>query len=271
MKIYNYPDHKMLFKNVEIAGGVNYFLYKANYNGDVEFNECYQDKQDSISRPLFESDLDIIISMNGLVYVLNKVRSFNDFEPLTNITLGRNAFGIVGKKENVENITFAQPFKDAVEVRCAYEEIRYIKKENITKNKELIDKWKVFTSKGNGGAGILADNKPVAILGKAFIGKPNSVCTDSLIPIGNFQTEAEALNLQKYMTTKFLRFMAGILKVSQNIYQNVYQFVPIQNFTEKSDINWNNEISNIDKQLYEKYKFSEAEIAYIESMIKPME
>ena len=60
----------------------------------------------------------------------------------------------------------------------------------------------------------------VSIIGKAFVGEPNSICTDSLIPIGCFDTPTEAENVQKYMSTKFLRFMVGILKVSQNIYRN---------------------------------------------------
>lgn len=65
--------------------------------------------------------------------------------------------------------------------------------------------------------------------------------------------------------------MVGILKVSQNIYRNVYAFVPLQDFTSKSDIDWSKPISNIDKQLYKKYALSKEEIEYIEKMIKPME
>jgi hypothetical protein len=64
--------------------------------------------------------------------------------------------------------------------------------------------------------------------------------------------------------------MVGILKTSQNILQNVYQFVPIQDFTPESDIDWTKSIEDIDKQLYEKYKLSNEEIEFIEKMIKPM-
>ena len=130
-----------------------------------------------------------------------------------------------------------------------------------------MNKWKVFISKGNGGAGTLGDEKQVAILGKPYLGKAKSVCTDSLIPIGCFDTEAEALNLQKYIKTKLLRYIVGILKVSQN----VYQFVPLQDFTEKSDIDWSKSVAEINQQLYKKYNLSDEEIAFIESMIKPME
>ena len=132
-------------------------------------------------------------------------------------------------------------------------------------------KYKIFTSKGNGGAGLLSDEKQVSILGKAYLALPFTVCTDSLIPIGCFDTQEEAENLQKYMSTKFLRFIVGILKVSQNVYQNVYQFVPVQNFTNNSDIDWNKSINEIDKQLYVKYNLSLEEIDMIESKIKHMD
>ena len=73
------------------------------------------------------------------------------------------------------------------------------------------------------------------------------------------------------MKTKFLRFMVGVLKVSQNIYQNVYKLVPLQDFTDKSDIDWSLSISEIDAQLYTKYNLSDTERNYIEYIIKPME
>jgi hypothetical protein len=148
-------------------------------------------------------------------------------------------------------------------LRCAYEQILYIKRSHITRNKELVDKWKVFTSKANGGAGLLSDNRQVAIIGKAYIGIPKTACSDSLIPLGSFDNEIEAINLQKYLSGKFLRFMVGILKTSQNINQNVYRFVPLQDFTGASDIDWSKSIKEIDQQLYEKYGLSEDEIDYI--------
>ena len=92
-----------------------------------------------------------------------------------------------------------------------------------------------------------------------------------MIPFGAFDNKLEAINLQKYMMTKFLRFMVGILKVSQNLYQNVYQFVPLQDFTSESDIDWSKSVAEIDQQLYAKYGLDESEIAFIESKIKPME
>ena len=270
LKIFNYPDNKQLFDNVSI-GSMNYFLYDSKYNGDVSFTECNANEKFTTKRPLFEPGLDIIISMNNMISIVDKIRKHPDFVSFTTITQGRNAFGIAGKASELEKITSISYFDNSLELRCAYEKICYIDKKYASKNEDLIYKWKVFTSKGNGGAGTLTKGKSVAVLGKAYIGAPGTVCTDSLIPIGCFDTQYEAESLQKYMSTKFLRFMVGVLKVSQNVYQNVYQFVPVQNFTNTSEIDWSKDIQDIDNQLYKKYNFNDKQIKYIEDMIKTME
>ncbi len=266
--IKNYPIASNVFPDVFIAGGVNYYLYDKNYSGKVEFSVCTDNKVVTQIRNLFEEGLDIIVSSSENYAMVQKLQD-SKFVSLTTITKGRDAFGITGK--NANNISSDSAFENAYELRCAHEEIRYVSKDKITKNIDLADKWKIFISKGNGGAGTLGDGKPVAILGKPYIGKARSVCTDSLIPIGSFDTKKEAINLQKYIKTKFLRYMVGILKVSQNVYQNVYQFVPLQDFTDKSDIDWSKSVAEIDRQLYKKYNLDDSEIAFIESMIKPME
>lgn len=268
VSIYNYSIASNVFNNVWIAGGVNYYLYDRDYSGKVDFYTCNNIKKEKQTRDLFEEGLDIVINSGENYAILQKVRKGN-FVSLTTITKGRDAFGITGK--NAKNVSEAIFFDGAYELRCAHEEIRYVKKDIITKNMDIANKWKVFISKGNGGAGTLGDEKQVAILGKPYLGKAKSVCTDSLIPIGCFDTEAEALNLQKYIKTKFLRYIVGILKVSQNVSQNVYQFVPLQDFTEKSDIDWSKSVVEIDQQLYAKYSLNDEEISFIESMIKPME
>ena len=267
-KIYNFPIASNVFDNVWIAGGVNYYLYDTSYSDKVEFYSISDGKRIKQLRCLFEEGLDIILSNGEVFALLQKIRNEN-FVSLTTITKGRDAFGITGK--NASGISSAEYFDGAYELRCAHEEIRYVSHDSISKNIDIADSWKVFISKGNGGAGTLGDGKPVSILGKPYIGKEKSVCTDSLIPIGCFNTKKEASNLQKYLKSKFLRYLVGVLKVSQNVYQNVYQFVPLQDFTDKSDIDWSKSVAEIDQQLYAKYNLDETEKAFIESMIKPME
>ena len=87
----------------------------------------------------------------------------------------------------------------------------------------------------------------------------------------DFDNEQEALNLRKYMISKFFRCMVGCLKTSQDIYQVAYTFVPMQDFTAQSDIDWTKSVAEVDQQLYRKYNLSAEEIAFIEEKIKPME
>lgn len=270
VSIYNYPNNKLLFKNVEIAGGVNYFLYNREHSGDVDFIECSENSRETIRRPLFEEGVNVIIALNKSVSILNKVRNAEGFSSLSLMATGRNAFGIVGKESELKKITSEKPQKGYAQIICAHEEKRYIEESLIQKNVEIFNSWKIFTSKANGGAGLLGDDKPVSIIGKSYVAAPKVCCTDSLIPIGCFETEEEATNLQKYMRTKFLRYLAGILKTSQNLYQGIYKFVPVQDFTSKSDINWMASIDNIDKQLYKKYGLSNDEVCCIETAIKEM-
>ena len=240
-----------VFQGAEL-GSINYYLYDKQYLGDVEF---YNDEDGSVvTRPLFEKGMSQIIPLNSMVSILNKVINSENFVSMTTITKGRNAFGLTGKEAN--SITTEYSKEDDFEVRCSYERIRYISKNKITKNVELANKYKVFMSKANGAAGILGEKEQVSILGKPYLGSKGTICTDSLIPIGEFDNEIEMNNLYMYLQTKFLRFMVGVLKSSQNIYQIVYKFVPIQDFTEKSDIDWSTPIDNIDEKLFDKYNIS---------------
>lgn len=260
-------DGKKLFPNTEL-GVVSYYLWNSHHVGNVKFVErgivpC------EMSRPLFEDGLDIILPQNKFVAIIKKVFR-GEFVSLNTISTGRDAFGINGK--GFDKRSSASAFEGSVKVQCAYEEVRYVKRSSVAqKGVAILDSYKVFTSKGNGGAGLLTEGKTVSILGKAYVAEPGTACTDSLIPFGKFNSKSQAYNLQKYMGTKFLRFLVGILKVSQNLYQNVYSFVPLQNFTKNSDIDWSKSLSEIDQQLYKKYKLTKEEIDFIESMIKPME
>lgn len=264
-KIYNYKDEKEIFDNVEIKGGINYFLYEQDYDDKVEFVNCYRGENDISYRNLFEEGMDIIIN-NGKDYPILKKVQDKDFRSLMEITTGRNAFGIIGKPSIINSISKKEKFEGCCELRCKANEIRYIEESAVTKNIDIFNNYKVFVSKSAGNP-----NSDFKVIGIPYIGEKKSACTDSLIPIGNFKTLYEATSLQKYIKTKFLRFMVSILKTSQNVTQIVYRFVPMQDFTNKSDIDWNKAIHNIDLQLYKKYKLTDDEINYIESKIKEME
>lgn len=128
-----------------------------------------------------------------------------------------------------------------------------------------LDNWKVFLPKSN-GSGALGE-----VLSAPLIGEPLTGCTESFIQIGSFATKAMAESCMKYIKTKFCRTMLGTLKVTQDNPKSVWKNVPIQDFTEKSDIDWSKPVTDIDKQLYTKYKLDEKEINFIETHVKLMD
>lgn len=244
--------------------GINYFLIENKYQDKVYFTNFDNNIKTTEKRNLFEDDLDIIISNSKDYSLLQKINNEN-FISLTTITKGRNVFGIIGKISFLNKIAKNESFQNSFQLRCKANEIKYIEKLSVVKGIDVFEKYKVFISKSAGDP-----NKDFKVIGESYIGKPFEACTDSLIPIGKFDTLEEATNLQKYLKTKFLRYLVSILKTSQNVTQIVYKFVPLQDFTENSDINWSKTIPEIDQQLYRKYNLSEEEITFIESMIKPM-
>lgn len=106
------------------------------------------------------------------------------------------------------------------------------------------------------------------VLGKSVIAPPLTGSTQTFLSIGAFDTEAEALNCQKYINTKFARAMLSILKVTQHNPPDTWQFVPLQDFSAESDIDWSKPLWDIDAQLYRKYNLSKAEIDFIERHIE---
>jgi hypothetical protein len=95
--------------------------------------------------------------------------------------------------------------------------------------------------------------------------------TDTFISVGRFSALFEAENCMKYIKTKIARTMLGVLKATQHNPKSTWRYVPLQNFTKKSDIDWSESVSGIDWQLYKKYGLTKEEIDFIESKIKPME
>lgn len=269
-EIHNYLNGKEVFGEVN-TGSVNYFVWDKNYIGDTRFYEINKSKITYSDRPLFEKDMDEILSMNSMVSILRKVVS-NNFESMMNIVSERNPYKVPDTNSKLEKeMVVKEDAEHSIKIMCAFERIMFVKKEVIRENINLINKYKVFTSKMNGGAGTLMDDKEVSIIGRAFIGEPGSICSGALVSIGNFDTKEECGNLYKYMQTKFLRFMVGLMKSSQAIYRNVYKYVPLQDYTTNSDIDWSKPINEIDKQLYLKYNLSEEEIDLIENKIKSMD
>lgn len=263
-KMHIYPTTDDVFKGVVIKGGVNFFLIDDTYCGKTEFHTIKNGTDCVEMRNLFEDGFDIVFR-SSLDYEIVK-KATKDNTSLFDISTGRNAFGIIGKPASLKKQTTESKQRDSIVVHCKNGEIRYIDKNKVDKNVEIMNHYKTFISKSAGDPD--TDNK---VIGTPFFGDVDTVCTDTFFPIGCFDKKEQAENLCKYLKTKFVRFLVNVLKSSQNVTQIVYKFVPMQDFTNSSDINWSKAIPEVDEQLYKKYSLAQEEIDLIESTIKPME
>ena len=136
---------------------------------------------------------------------------------------------------------------------------RYLK----SKHKSLF-KYKVLIPKAT-GSGKFGDIFPEMI-----ISKPREAFTQTYISIGTFDEMNQAINLSRYLKTKFCRALLYVMKVTQDNLPAVWKFVPKQNFLNNSDIDWSTSIKHIDQQLYKKYSLSDEEINFIETNVREM-
>jgi superfamily II DNA or RNA helicase len=258
-----------VFPNVDIKGGVAVTFRDANQNfgriisftSHIELNSINEKISNSID---FQSITEIISLQNKF----NLQILYHDYPHFKSI-IGSN-----GKEKRLTSPIFDQLniFKDKKV------DVSDIKIYGLVKNKRInkwinakyldkhanIDNYKVLVPKAN-GSGEFGET-----LSTPFIAEPHTGFTFSYISFGSFKKKEEAEAVLKYVKSKFTRTLLGILKVTQDNLPNTWSKIPLQDFSEKSDIKWDKPIQEIDKQLYAKYNLSNDEINFIESMIKPM-
>lgn len=142
---------------------------------------------------------------------------------------------------------------------------RYISIKYLDLKKTNLKQWKVLVPKSN-GSGALGE-----VLSTPLIGKPLIGYTQTFLGIGAFDSEQDAKATYKYVESKFARTMLGILKITQDNPPEKWKYVPLQDFTSSSDIDWSKSIHEIDLQLYDKYGLTEDERNFIETHVKEME
>lgn len=121
--------------------------------------------------------------------------------------------------------------------------IKFVPKKYI-KGPANLDKYKVILPKAN-GSGAIGE-----VLSTPLVGH-----TQTFISIGEFKTLDEANSLFKYIKSKFARALLGVLKITQDNKKGTWKYVPLQDFTVNSDIDWTQSVADIDRQLYQKYDF----------------
>ncbi len=249
--IHIYPVASDVFPGVDIPGGVCYFLWDRDHHGQCKVTVT-TDNQSSVStRPLLEKGVDIFIRYNEAVSIINKVKDFNE-KSITELISAQKPFGLA-TTYNGSN----KRFDNYIGIYGRNQTMTYAPKSAITINKELLESWKVFISAAYGER----ISKNYLVTGTPFVGEPNTACTETYIGFGPLKSKQQADNLKMYIHTKFFRFLVLMHKPTQHILRKVYDFVPLQDLSQE----WT------DKKLYEKYNINENEIAFIDSMIRPME
>lgn len=269
--IHDYLTPEYIFSNTNIRGGVCYFLWNKDYNNEVDLIRVITHQNEKIvsdiKRKFKIEEVDIFIRDAQAILILDKIVK-QETKLLSMYVSSLKPFGFRGyfikdKRFHLDKNNLDNPIICYGKGKL----LGYVERAEVKNHIEWIDVWKIFTPRANNIGTELSDDNL-----NSFIGEPGSICTESYIAMGmelNL-TKIMAINLTKYLKTKFLRFLHGIAKSSQDATAKTYQFVPLQDFSDESDIDWSKSIAEIDQQLYAKYKFSKDEIDYVESKIKPM-
>ena len=251
-EIHDFPNSKDCFDNVEIKGGVNYFLWEKRHDGDCEVF-TYDDGHcvSQLKRPLKEKGIDIFIRYNRAVPILHKVQKLNE-QSFSDLISSRKPFGLpTNFKGN------PKPYINCNENVFLYQTkgTGYVKLSEISRNKDLILKHKILTPKAIGsGDGKVDKVNPI------YAGI-NTACTETYVVIGPFKNEEICNNVMSYINTQFFHFMLTLKKNTQDASRDAYELIPIQDFSKY----W------VDKDLFEKYGFDNNDIKYIQEMIRPMD
>lgn len=267
-KLVDYPDSRQAFESVDVAGGVCYFLWDRDNEGDCEVitNDLREDQTTSL-RSLLEHGSDVFIRNTKSISILKKI--------VLKETAGKGVgIGLSADKKFERQVSGQRPFGLRTFFRGEKEKKRpddaivlqnggraWVSRQEITEGIDWIDKWKVFTSKSSSEhAGQADKNGMRRVLSLSGVLPPGSVVTETYVILGAYDSEVEARNCLSYVTTKFFRFLVATRTSAQDLPRVAYSFVPVQQFTQP----WT------DNDLYAKYDLSADEIALVESNIRPM-
>lgn len=267
------PRSDMVFKNTMIMGGVVITYRSKNdnfgaigtYSPFVELNGIIK----KVAKHATQSMLSRV-SSQGVYKLTNKF--FNDFPQANEISGDGTGLKFTSSVFEKVQEAFSKE-KDAGMMgvygrfkgqRC----VRYVKSDYIQSNQYAL-KYNILVPEGN-GAPILGSGMATTVIGYPIVADPGYIFTDTFLSVGQTGNEDEAESIRKYVCTKFVRALVGARKVTQHNPKSTWSCVPLEDFSNSSDINWAGSISDIDKQLFKKYNLSDDEIRFIETNVKEL-
>ncbi|MBI2907417.1 MAG: Eco57I restriction-modification methylase domain-containing protein [Chloroflexi bacterium] len=252
-KLVDYERMDAVFPGVDFEGGVCFFLWDRDNEGDCEVTTI---SGDEVVRPVARNlnEYDVFVRDIRALKILRKVLKVSE-PSITGILSADKEFGWTSnfdgfhKKQGPNDVALHYNRKGT-------RLIGGIDRKDVGKSPHLIDTWKVMVPAAYGERG----TRPAMVLGPSFIAKTPSVCTQTYL-FFYVSSESKAKSLRSYLYTRFFRFLVSLRKITQHATRSTYTWVPQQTW----DRTWT------DEALYEKYNLTKDEIAFIESMVRPME
>ena len=257
--LVDYPDSREVFAGVDIAGGISYFLWDSSWNDKCHVTTV----SGGIAGPTLSRYLnayDILVRYNEAVPILERVLGSSGggaFDSLASQVAPIQPFSI---RTNFRGARSTEGMANPVLI---YQNggTGFIERDEIPRNTDWVDQWKVFVSRTSSEHGGQTDKRGTRrVFSLILIGGPGTACTETYLVAGLFNTEPEAANLGAYLRTKLVRFLVFLRTNTQHLYSERFAFVPRL----PMDRVWT------DEMLYEKYRITSDEIAFIDSMIRPM-
>ena len=252
--IADFPNSSDCFAGVNIAGGICYFLWEMDKRNRLCRVENFKNAKSVslVERNL--SEYPYFVRDNYAINIITKIRRKRE-KTIDKIVFSRNSFNIPSNERGHER----ERNNDCR--LLSSEGYSYINRQNIYDKENILNKFKVIITYAMSGG-----NKPTIdgnyqIISSLSVLPPDDVCTETYLVISAFNKAKEAHNMCSYVKTKFFRFLLLQALSSIHITKSTFMFVPLQDFSHP----WTDEI------LYEKYGLDDNEIAFIESMIRPME
>lgn len=245
------------FPGVKIRGGVSYFLWDRSHDGDCEFSTRIEGNiRSTLVRDLRAGD-GVVIRDNRAASIVDKALTHSGPFAESACTVTK-PFGLTMRSNYPGSVP--EPFEGAIPL-IYNTKVGYSRSDQIQRNHEWIDRWKVLLPRAGSGDTPLDDSGNIVdvVTGEPIALAPGSACTQTYFITGMFDSRAETENYANYLATKFVRFLILQRKVTQDITPDRFRFVPMLDMTRP----WT------DQDLYEHFDLTPEERDYIERSIKP--
>jgi superfamily II DNA or RNA helicase len=262
--LFDFELTNTIFPTVNIAGGICYFFWNSKHNGECVVHNIESNSNKVCSRKL--NEFSVFVRNNSSISILVKIKE-KSVRFLNELVLSINPFGFRtyyrGRNDKQEG-----------DIKILTSEgWGFVKRSDVLKNTDLIDCYKIIIGRfvpSNGEMNV-KPGEGYRVITAPKILEPYEINTETYIDTAIWKTSEEAYNYAIYLHCKFTRFLLRQAITSVNVTKECFAFVPLQDFSSKSDIDWKQSIPNIDIQLYKKYDLTTDEQNFIESMIKPLE